>query len=83
MNFTLFLINLFQLNYPTHFFIIKPNICANFTNLFWHETLHVSDSSFVQHREFIDIAFEQDQDGPAHKLSKNLYDIYHCWVYSE
>jgi len=20
---------------------------------------------------------------PARKLSKNLYDIYHCWVYSE
>jgi len=20
---------------------------------------------------------------PAHKLSANLYDIYHCWVYSE
>jgi len=32
---------------------------------------------------------EQDQDGtqfhpdPAHKLSANLYDIYHCCVYSE
>jgi len=23
------------------------------------------------------------QDGPALKLSTNLYDIYHCWVYSE
>jgi len=21
--------------------------------------------------------------GPAQKLSTNLYDIYHCWVYSE
>jgi len=21
--------------------------------------------------------------GPARKLSTNLYDIYHCWVYSE
>ena len=21
--------------------------------------------------------------GPAHKLSANLYDIYHCYVYSE
>jgi len=39
------------------------------------------------------IACEQDQDGtglvlllvgyPAHKLSANLYDIYHCCVYSE
>jgi len=29
----------------------------------------------------------QDQDGPrpgpVQKLSTNLYDIYHCWVYSE
>jgi len=34
-------------------------------------------------------ACEQDQDGtqfhpdPAGKLSANLYDIYHCGVYSE
>jgi len=21
--------------------------------------------------------------GPARKMSTNLYDIYHCWVYSE
>jgi hypothetical protein len=27
------------------FFIIKSTRCTNFTNLFWHETLHVSDSS--------------------------------------
>ena len=27
----------------TNFFIIKPTRCTNFTNLFWHETLHVSD----------------------------------------
>jgi len=23
------------------------------------------------------------EPGPARKLSTNLYDIYHCWVYSE
>jgi len=28
-------------------------------------------------------AFEQDHDGPARKLSTNLYDVYHCWMYSE
>ena len=28
------------------------------------------------------IACEQDQE-PARKLSANLYDIYHCCVYSE
>ena len=56
--------------------IIKPTRCNNFTNLFWHETLHVSDSSSVYHQEFIhctisigiyntslQTAFEQDQVG--------------------
>jgi UDP-N-acetylglucosamine 2-epimerase len=37
----------------TNFFVIKPTGCTNFTNLFWHETLHVSDSSSVHHQEFI------------------------------
>ena len=36
-----------------NFFIIKPTRCTNFTNLFWHETPHVSDSSSVHHQEFI------------------------------
>jgi hypothetical protein len=35
------------------FFIIKPTRCTKFTNLFWHETLHVSDTSCVHHQEFI------------------------------
>ena len=56
------------------FFIIKPNRCINFTNLFWYETLHVSDSSSVHHQKFIHCtlsngichtAVEQDQDGTA------------------
>ena len=34
-------------------YIIKPIRCTNFTNLFWHETLHVSDNSSVQHQELI------------------------------
>ena len=37
----------------TNFFVIKPNRCTNFTNLFCHETLHVSDRSSVHHQEFI------------------------------
>jgi len=37
----------------TNFFIIKPSRCINFTTLFCHETLHVSDSSSVHHQEFI------------------------------
>jgi hypothetical protein len=62
----------------TNFFIIKPTRCTNFTNLFWHETLHVSDSSSVHHQEIIQCtlgngichtglyrAFEQDQGGTA------------------
>jgi len=31
----------------------KTTRCINFTNLFWHETVHVSDSSSVNHQEFI------------------------------
>jgi len=70
-------------------FIIKPTRCINFTNLFWHESQHVSDSSYVHHQEFIHCTLSNDMsyrfvDGsPAEKLSTNLYDIYHCWVYSE
>jgi hypothetical protein len=26
-----------------YFFLIKPTRCTNFTNLFWHEAVHVSD----------------------------------------
>jgi hypothetical protein len=60
------------------FFIIKPTRCTNFSHLFWHETLHVLDSSSVHHQEFIHCtlgtgvchtglwtAVEQDQDGIA------------------
>jgi len=35
------------------YFIMKPTRCTNFTNLFCHETLHVSDSSSVHHQEII------------------------------
>jgi hypothetical protein len=57
------------------FFIRKPTRCTHFKNLFWHENLHVSESSSVHHQEFIHCAlsngiwhtglytaFEQDQD---------------------
>ena len=36
-----------------NFFVIKPIRCTNFTNLFCHETLLVSDCSSVHHQEFI------------------------------
>jgi hypothetical protein len=35
------------------FLIIKPNRCTNFSN--WNKTLHVSDSSSVQHQEFVTV----------------------------
>ena len=38
----------FTLMWPcivTNFFLLKPTRCTNFTNLFCHETPHVSDSS--------------------------------------
>ena len=37
----------------TNFYVIKSTRCTNFTNLFCHETLHVSDNSSVHHQEFI------------------------------
>jgi len=37
------------------FFVIKPTGCTNFTHLFCHETLHVSDSLSVHHQEFIPV----------------------------
>jgi len=35
--------------------IIKKTRCTNFSNLFWIETLHVSDSFFVHHQEFFNV----------------------------
>jgi len=37
------------------FFAIKPTRCTNFTNLFWHETLHVSGSSSVHHQSLFTV----------------------------
>ena len=73
----------------TNFFIMKPTKCANFPNLFWHETPHVPGGSSVHHQTFIHCifgtgiyhtglktAFEQDQDGtavPSWSCSKVVY----------
>ena len=35
--------------------IIKPTRCTNFSNLFWNETLYVSDSSSVHHQDFFTV----------------------------
>jgi hypothetical protein len=40
-------------NILSRLLIIKPTRCTNFTNLFWNESLQVSDSSSVHHQEFI------------------------------
>ena len=37
------------------FLIIKTTRCTNFSNLFWKETLRVSDSSSVHHQEFFTV----------------------------
>jgi len=65
---------------------------------FWNKNLHVSDSSSVHHQEFLTVHTAmvyviqlasrirtelQVRPDPARKLSANLYDIYHCCVYSE
>ena len=79
------------------FFVIKPTRCTYFTNLFCHETLHVSDSSsiirslFTVHSTLVYVIQLSSRSrmelqfhpGPARKLSINLYDIYQCQVYSE
>jgi hypothetical protein len=38
--------------HPDTFLYNKPTRCTNFSNLFWKETLHVSDSSCVHHQFF-------------------------------
>ena len=60
------------------FLIIKPTRCTDFSNLFWNETLHVSDSSSVHHQggfhcthsngirhTSLRTACKQDQDVPS------------------
>jgi hypothetical protein len=39
----------------TDFLIIKPTRCTNFSNLFWNENLHVSDSSSVRHQQLFTV----------------------------
>jgi len=65
----------------------------------WNETLRVSGSSSVHHQEFFTVhtamayviqvcwqhasKIRMEQPDLARVLSENLYDIYHCCVYSE
>jgi hypothetical protein len=79
----------------------KKTRCTNFSNLFWNETLHVSDSSSVHHQGsftvhsamlyVMQVCRQLSRSSRMYefyldlvrKLSTNLYDINHCWVYSE
>jgi len=45
--------------------------------MFWTVILSIIRSLFTVH------SAKQFHPGPARKLSTNLYDVYHCWVYSE
>ena len=73
--------------YRDKFIIIKPNRCTNFSNLFRKGSRHVSDSSSVHHQELSTvntamvrvIQFLYADCEP----SANLYDMYHCCIYSE
>ena len=68
------------------FLKIKPIRCTNFSNFFWNETLHVSDSSSVHHQESSTVyttrgichtglltACEQDQYGTYWFYSQTVY----------
>jgi len=70
-----------------HFLQLKPTRCTNFSNLFWNETLHVSEQFL---RPPSGVFHCTRRNGICHtrlltvcKLSANLYDIYRCCVYSE
>ena len=47
------------IKYPFSF-VIKPDRLTNFTKLFCHETLYISDSSSLHHQEFIHCTLSND-----------------------
>jgi hypothetical protein len=64
----------------TNFFIIKPTRCTNFTNLFWHETLHVSDSLFTVHSAMVYIIQVCRQLSSRTRMELTIvYDIWIPW----
>ena len=65
------------------FFITKPTRCTNFTNLFCHETLHVSDSSSVHRQEFINCTLvDSCRTGPGWNCSSILVLLETCMPYT-
>jgi hypothetical protein len=74
-----------------YFFVIKPTRCTNFTNLFWYENLHVSDSSSVHHQEFIHCTLSNGMSykfvdnfraGPGWSCSSILVLLESCMTYT-
>jgi hypothetical protein len=72
---------------------IKPTRCTNFSNLFWKwkstcfgQFLCPSSGVFYCTHSNGCMSYSRIsmfQPDPARKLSTNMYDIYHCCVYSE
>jgi len=76
--------------------IIKPTRCINFSNLFleWNfymfrtvplsiiRSFSLYTQKWCMSYRFADSLWA-GAFAPVHKLSANLYDIYHCCVYSE
>jgi hypothetical protein len=54
-------------------FLIKPTRCTNFTNSFWHETLHISGSSSAHHQELIHCTLSSFRAGPSWSCSKAVF----------
>jgi len=62
-------------NAQTFFFVMKPTRCTDFTKLFCHETLHVSDSLSVHHQEFIHCTIS---NGICHTASYLAGPVWNC-----
>jgi len=74
-----------------YIYFVHVKLIYSFSIYFWNKTLHVSDSSSVHHQEFFTVYTAmvcvlqvcwQFARRLSRKLSANLYDIYHCCVYS-
>jgi hypothetical protein len=44
---------------------------------------NIFEKWYMSYRQLSSSRIRMDPDPAARKLSTNLYDIYHCWVYSE
>ena len=58
----------------TNFFVIKPNRCPNFTNLYFHETLHVSESSSAHHQGFIHCTLSNGTVCPTRYRTRHFFN---------